>query len=68
MRTSRLLLAALCFALVAACTAEPVGVARPDENPAFGVGFSGSGNSAGSDSTGVLPLERCGAGFCGTGN
>jgi hypothetical protein len=69
MRTARILLAALSLALVAACTAEPVGVVRPSQKPALdGAGFNGSGNSAGSDSTVVLSAERCGIGLCGSGN
>lgn len=65
MRTSRILLAALSLALVAACTAEPVGVARSDEKPAFGAGFNGSGNAVAGDTT--VATER-GAGFNGSGN
>lgn len=69
MRTTRILLAALSLALVVACSAEPVGVVRADQKPALdGVGVSGSGNSAGTDSTGVHSAERCGIGLCGSGN
>jgi hypothetical protein len=69
MRTARILLAALSLALVAACTAEPVGVVRPSQKPALdGVGVSGSGNSAGTDSTAVSPVDRGGVGVSGSGN
>jgi hypothetical protein len=67
MRTTRILLAALSLALVAACTAEPVGVVPSDEKPAMGVGFVGTGNSAGADSTTIAPVER-GVGVSGSGN
>lgn len=68
MRTPRFLLAALAVALVAACTSEPSGIVPP-ESPSFdGVGFSGSGNAFASDSISSLEEERCGAGFCGSGN
>jgi hypothetical protein len=66
MRTTRILLAALSLALVAACTAEPVAVVRPDKKPAFdGAGFNGSGNSTPTDTTTVTSR---GVGFVGTGN
>jgi hypothetical protein len=65
MRTSRILLAVLSLALVGACTGQPVGVVRPDENPALGAGFNGSGNAIAGDST--FAMER-GAGFNGSGN
>jgi len=66
MRTTRIFLAALSLALVAACTAEPVAVVRPVDRPAFdGVGVSGSGNSAPTDTTTVT---NRGVGFVGTGN
>ena len=70
MRTTRILLAALSLALLtAACSSEPVGVVRPSDKPALdGAGFTGSGNSAGTDSTGVFSAERCGIGLCGSGN
>ncbi|HEX2189915.1 MAG TPA: hypothetical protein VHG51_13505 [Longimicrobiaceae bacterium] len=46
MRTTRFLLAAVAAVLVAACSSEPTGIARPDSQPAFdGVGFVGSGNA-----------------------
>ena len=66
MRTTRILLAALSLAVVAACTAEPTAVV-PGKNPAFdGAGFNGSGNAVASDTTSTIP-ER-GAGFNGSGN
>jgi hypothetical protein len=67
MRTTRILLAALSIVLVAACTAEPVAVVRPDTKPAFGAGFNGSGNAVAGDTTSVTTPER-GAGFNGSGN
>lgn len=66
MRTTRILLAALSLALVAACTAEPTATVQPDAKPSLdGTGWSGSGNSAPTDST--SKFER-GAGFNGSGN
>lgn len=68
MRATRILLAALSLALVAACTAEPVAVVRPDKKPAFdGAGFNGSGNAVTGDTTSVTTPER-GPGFNGSGN
>lgn len=65
MRTSRTLLVVLSVALVAACSSEPVGVARPDEKPALGVGFVGTGNAVAGDTT---TATSRGVGFVGTGN
>ena len=65
MRTSRLLLAALSLALVAACSSEPMGVTRPAEKSALGVGFVGTGNAVAGDTT--VATGR-GAGFNGSGN
>lgn len=68
MRTTRILLAALSVALVAACTSEPVGVVRSATEPAlYGAGWNGSGNSIVTDTTVIAPLER-GAGWNGSGN
>ena len=67
MRTTRILLATLSLALVAACSAEPVAVVESDPKPAFGAGFNGSGNAVAGDTTSVTTPER-GAGFNGSGN
>jgi hypothetical protein len=68
MRATRILLAALAFALLSACSGEPAGIVMPAGPSADGVGFGGSGNSVGVDSTSVAESERCGIGMCGSGN
>jgi hypothetical protein len=67
MRTTRIFLAALAFALLSACSGEPVGIAMPAGPSADGVGISGSGNSAGTDSISVAESDR-GTGWTGSGN
>ena len=66
MRTTRILLAALSLMLAAACSTDVTPVS-PTGKAVRGTGFSGSGNSVATDSTSTM-LERCGTGFCGTGN
>lgn len=66
MRTTRILLAALSVALVAACTAEPVTLVQPDSKPSLdGSGWSGSGNSTSPD---TLSAVGRGSGWTGSGN
>lgn len=67
MRTTRILLAALSLALVAACSSEPVGVVRPAQKPAPSAGFVGTGNAVAGDTVPTSSPER-GAGFNGSGN
>jgi hypothetical protein len=65
MRTSRLLLAALFLALVAACTEGSDTLVQPDSKPSLsGSGWSGSGNSVMSDTS---AFGR-GSGWSGSGN
>ena len=66
MRTTRILLAALSLALVAACTTEPVAPVQPGAKPSLdGTGWTGSGSSVTTDTTTVTSR---GVGFVGTGN
>lgn len=66
MRTTRILLAALSLALVAACTAESVTLVQPNSKPSMdGTGWTGSGNSTPTDTT---TATSRGVGFVGTGN
>jgi hypothetical protein len=67
MRTTRVLLAALAFVLVSACSADPAGTLSPTHPSRDGVGVSGSGNSVGADSTFVAESDR-GTGWTGSGN
>lgn len=65
MRTTRLLLAALSLAFVAACTAESVTPVQPASDPSLdGSGWSGSGNSTTADTSAV----GRGSGWSGSGN
>lgn len=67
MRATRILLAALAVALVAACAGEPTAAVQSKERPSFdGAGVSGSGTVVQSDTTEISP-ER-GSGFSGSGN
>lgn len=66
MRTTRILLAALSLALVAACTAESATLVQPDSEPSLdGSGWTGSGNSTSPDTASAVGR---GSGWTGSGN
>ncbi len=67
MRTSRILLASVALAFLAACATEPVGVVKPDSLPSLEeTDQSGSPYAIDSDTT-VVSTGR-GGGFVGSGN